>query len=241
MEKFFRYLGHKAGPGIRKSKWIYNSFFADKNRALESEYLVGKELSFKVLAEYQTIKDPASMEIIENIHHRLLRCLTNNKRKFDITAIHSEEMNAFALPGGFIFITEGLFNLCKSKSAELAYIFAHEMMHVILRHPLNRILSGFSLKVLENFIRTRGAIGNLAKQAVSGFLRNGYSQENELEADCYAVRLMSYAGFDKQAAIDVLRKLKDASRERSELFNYLSSHPSIEDRITNIKDTIVTS
>ena len=235
MEKFFRYLGHKAGPGIRKGKWIYNSFFADKEKALESEHLVGKELSLKVFAEYQAINDAHTVEILENTHQQLVRCLTNKKRKFEFRVINSEELNAFALPGGFIFITGGLLNLCKDEPGQMAYIFSHEIMHVILKHPLNRILSNFSLKVLENFVRTRGAVGGLAKQAITGFLRNGYSQENELEADRYAIQLMLYAGFDKQAAIEVLRKLEDVSTKRSELFNYFSSHPSIEDRITNIQ------
>ena len=57
LEKFFRYLGHKAGPSIRKGKWIYHSFFADKEQAIESEYLVGKELSLNVLSEYQKLDD----------------------------------------------------------------------------------------------------------------------------------------------------------------------------------------
>ena len=80
MEKFFRYLGHKAGPSIRKGKWIYHSLFADKEQAIESEYLVGKELALKVLSEYQVFDNSGTRPLIKEIHKRLTDCLTNKKR-----------------------------------------------------------------------------------------------------------------------------------------------------------------
>ncbi len=236
MEKFFRYLGHKAGPSIRKGKWIYNSLFADKSKAIESEYLVGKELAAKVVAEYKRVNDPTAEEVLNDIHRRLTACLTNQQRKFNLTLISSTDLNAFALPGGFIFITEGLAQLCQYQPDQLAYVAAHEMTHVILKHPLNLMLSNYSLQMIEKFIRTRGAVGGLAKQAIAGFIRNGYSQEKEFEADKYGTQLMSLARFDPQAAEEVLRKLAGYKDEQPDFLNYFSTHPPASERIAAIKN-----
>ena len=235
MEKIFRYLGHKAGPSIRKGKWIYHSFFADKEKAIESEYLVGKELSIKMSVDYPTVNNAELSELLAEMHQKLCNCLTNKRRKFEFSIIVSKDVNAFALPGGFIYMTEGLLKLCDSNHDQLAYVFSHEMMHVILKHPLNRMLSNFSLQVLEKFIRTKGAVGSLAKQAIASFIRNGYSQEKELEADKYGVQLLSLAGYKSQAAIDVLQKLNKSNSEKPDIFNYFSSHPPVVERIAHIR------
>ena len=235
MEKIFRYLGRKAGPSIRKGKWIYHSFFADKEQAIESEYLVGKELSFKMSAEYTMVKNAEITKLLTNMHQKLCNCLTNKKRRFEFNIIVSKDVNAFALPGGFIYMTDGLLDLCNFNHDQLAYVFSHEMMHVILKHPLNRMLSSFSLQVLDKFIRTKGAVGSLAKQAIASFIRNGYSQEKELEADKYGVQLLSLAGYKSQAAIEVLQKLNKSNAEKPDIFNYFSSHPPVIERIAHIR------
>jgi predicted Zn-dependent protease len=240
MEKFFRYLGHKAGPSIRKSKWIYHSFFADKAQALESEYLAGKELALKVLSDYQESEDAETQKLITDIHRRLTDCLTNKQRKFRLTVIISPDVNAFALPGGFIFITTNLLKLLEFNPDRIAYVAAHEMTHVILKHPLNLMLSNFSLQMIEKFIRTRGAVGGFAKQAISGFIRNGYSQEKELEADKYSVQLMTYARYNAQGAIETLQKLSAIKEDQSEFLNYFSTHPPASERIAAIKQHLST-
>ncbi len=236
MEKFFRYLGHKAGPSIRKGKWIYHSLFADKEQAIESEYLVGKELALKVLSEYQVFDDTGTKPLITEIHKRLTACLTNKKRRYELTVIASKDLNAFALPSGFIFITNNLLDLCEYNHDQIAYIAAHEITHVILKHPLNLMLSNFSLQMIEKFIRTRGAVGGLAKQAITGFIQNGYSREKELEADKYGVQLMMLARYNPDAAVEVLQKLADLKSDEADIINYFSSHPPLNERIAAIRN-----
>jgi len=235
MEKLFRYLGHKAGPSIRKGKWIYHSLFADKEQALESEYLVGKELALKVTAEYPSIENSKTKTLIDEVYRRLTDCLTNKKRRFKLNVISSNDLNAFALPGGFIFITERLLDICEYEPDQIAYIASHEMTHVILKHPLNLMLSKFSLQMIEKFIRTKGAVGGLAKQAIAGFIKNGYSQEKELEADKYGIQLMTYARYNGEAAIKVLQKLSQLKSDDSDILNYFSTHPPADERIAAIR------
>ena len=236
MEKFFRYLGHKAGPSIRKGKWIYHSFFADKEQAIQSEHMVGKELAINLLSDYNKVENAKTDFLISEIHSRLTDCLTNKKRRFEITVIDSKDINAFALPGGFIFITQNLIHMCEYNPDQIAYVAAHEMTHVILKHPLNLMLSNFSLQMIERFIKTRGAVGGLAKQAIAGFIRNGYSQEKELEADKYGVQLMTFARYDPAAAMVVLHKLAANKEDAPDFINYFSTHPPINERIMAIKN-----
>ena len=236
MEKFFRYLGHKAGPSIRKGKWLYHSFFADKSTALESEYLVGRELNSKVRQDLIIANDPELLKLITGIKDHLYTCVTNKQRKFEVEIIESNDLNAFALPGGFIYVTNALLKRCKFNRDEIAFILAHEMVHVVLKHPLKRILSNFSFKVIENMLRARGTAGQIAKQTLSSILRNGYSRENELEADLYAVKIMVSAGFDAKGAIKLLQHLQPGKEQNPEIFNYFSSHPPLNERIEKIKE-----
>jgi predicted Zn-dependent protease len=238
MEKFFRYLGHKSGPSIRKGKWIYHSFFADKAKALESEYIVGRELSYHIGRELQIIDDVEKCSLVVEIGNLLCTRVVNKERKFNFRIVASKEVNAFALPGGFIYITNALMEKIQFNRDELAFVLAHEMVHVVLKHPVKRILSNFSLKIVENIVRTRGAAGQIAKRAISSFLRNGYSRENEFDADRYGVKLIESAGFDRQGAIGLLNHLKQNRSDNPDIFNYFSSHPPIDERINQIHSII---
>jgi predicted Zn-dependent protease len=235
MGKFFRYLGHKAGPSIRKGKWIYNSYFSDKKTALQSEYLVGRELSARINQEMQIISDDKIKRLLSDIGDLLFDCITNKQRRFEFNVVAAADLNAFALPGGFIYITRALVESCHLNRDELAFVMAHEMVHVVLKHPLKRILSNFSFKVIENMLRARGTAGQIAKQTLSSILRNGYSRENELEADLYAVKIMVSAGFDAKGAISLLQHLQPGKEQNPEIFNYFSSHPPLNERIEKIQ------
>ncbi|MCI0495839.1 M48 family metalloprotease, partial [candidate division KSB1 bacterium] len=83
-----------------------------------------------------------------------------------------------------------------------------------------------------------GAIGLIAKQLIGSLLRSSYSQDNELEADNYAVRLMNSAGFDPQASRSVLTKLAVRSSEDIPIYNYFLSHPTIIERIEKIEKVL---
>ena len=238
MDKFFRYLGHKSGPSIRKGKWIYHSFFADKAKALESEFIVGRELSYHINRELQIIDDVEKGSLVLEIGNLLCTRVVNKDRKFNFRIVASKEVNAFALPGGFIYITKALMEKIQFNRDELAFVLAHEMVHVVLKHPVKRILSNFSLKIVENIVRTRGAAGQIAKRAISSFLRNGYSRENELDADRYGTKLIVSAGFDMRGAIGLLNHLNQNRSDNPDIFNYFSSHPPIDERIKQIHSMI---
>jgi predicted Zn-dependent protease len=147
-------------------------------------------------------------------------------------------VNAFALPGGPVFITEGLLALLKSE-AEVAAVLGHEIGHVIARHSSERLAK-------EQL--TRGLIGAAVVgtgdystaqigQLVGGMINMRYGREDELESDALGVRIMAEAGYDPRAMIRVMEVLAKASGG-SRQPEFFSTHPAPENRAARIKEAI---
>jgi predicted Zn-dependent protease len=234
MEKFFITLGRKLGTTVNKGKWYYKSLFGSEDEAIEAEYLMGKTLAANIKQEMVVINDPALQNLLDEIGGKLAQKIVNKKRKFKFQAVATNDINAFALPGGFIFVTAALLKKIELNRDEIAYILAHEIMHVVLKHPINRILTDYSARVISNLFIKGGTVGMIAKQLIDKLLRSSYSQDNEYEADNYAVRLMNSAGFEPQASKSVLKKLAATSPEDIPIYNYFLSHPSVKERIEKI-------
>jgi predicted Zn-dependent protease len=147
-------------------------------------------------------------------------------------------VNAFALPGGPIFITEGLLRQLKSE-AELAGVLGHEIGHVIARHSSER---------LAKQQLTQGLIGALVVgsgdytsaqigQMVGGMINMKYGREDEIESDTLGIRIMAEAGYDPRGMIRVMEVLAKASGG-SRQPEFMSTHPAPENRAERIKEAI---
>lgn len=238
MDKFFINLGRKLGTTVNKGKWYYKSLFGSEDEAIEAEYRMGKTLAANMGQEMVVISDPALQNLLNEVGGKLVQKVVNKKRRFRFHAVATKEINAFALPGGFIFVTAALLKKIELNRDEIAYILAHEIMHVVLKHPINRILTDYSARVISNLFLKGGTVGMIARQLVDNLLRSSYSQDNEFEADNYAVRLMKSAGFDPQASKSVLTKLAETSPDDIPIYNYFLSHPSVRERIERIDKTL---
>lgn len=239
MEKFFINLGRKLGTTVNRGKWYYKSLFGSENEAIEAEYFMGNALAANIGREMKIQNDPIRQKLLDEVGGKLIEKVVNKKRKFKFHVVETNDINAFALPGGFIFVTNALLDKIELNRDELAYILSHEIMHVVLKHPINRILTDYSAQVISNIFLKGGTIGLIAKQLVGSLLRSSYSQDNELEADNYAVRLMTSAGFDPLASKSLLAKLAASSPENLPVYNYFLSHPAISERIEKIEKILV--
>ena len=234
MEKFFISLGRKLGTTVNKGKWYYKSLLGSEDEAIEAEYLMGKTLAANIGQENAVVDNPSLHNLLDEIGGKLVGKVVNKKRKFKFQVVATKDINAFALPGGFIFITAALLKKIELNRDEIAYILAHEIMHVVLKHPIDRILTNYSTHIISNLFIKGGTVGMLAKNLIDNLLRSSYSQENEFEADNYAVRLMNSAGFDPQASKSVLTKLAASPPDDIPIYNYFLSHPSVKKRIEKI-------
>lgn len=147
-------------------------------------------------------------------------------------------VNAFALPGGPIFITEGLLRQLKTES-EVAAVLGHEIGHVIARHSSERLAKQQLTQGLIGAVvvgtgdYTSAQIG----QMVGGMINMKYGREDELESDALGIRIMAEAGYDPRSMIRVMEVLAAASGG-SRQPEFASSHPAPENRIARIKEAI---
>jgi predicted Zn-dependent protease len=235
MAGFFYKLGKKVGPGVRKAKWLWKSMTAEQVEAIRAEYAVGRDLAYEVRARLELEKEPKERELIEEIGVRLSRFVANKERRFTFAVYKSKEPNAFALPGGFIFISNSLCALCAWDKDEVAFVLAHEMGHVIRGHAIERLVSNSAISIAAGALPARSALAGWLVKVGVNFFEKAYSRERELQADELGSRLAVAAGFNDQGCYKLLSRLGQIGRAESDIGKYLSTHPDFEERIRNIK------
>jgi predicted Zn-dependent protease len=176
-------------------------------------------------------------EVGERLVARSVAAKSPYKFSFHVLA-DSRTVNAFALPGGPIFITEGLLRLLKTE-AELAGVLGHEIGHVIARHSSERLAKQqltqglLSALVIGSGDYTTAQIG----QMVGSMINMSYGREDELESDALGIRIMAEVGYDPRALIRVMEVLAQASGG-SRQPEFFSTHPAPENRSARIREEI---
>ncbi len=238
MEEFFRHLGKKSGQVLRRGKWIYKSVLGSEEEAIQAEYFVGKELAGKIRQVNTFDTSIQVQKLLEDVGSQLTEKVKNRYRKFSFSSIISNDVNAFALPGGFIFTTSSILKLCNLNEDEIAFILGHEIGHIVRWHIFNRTIANSSLNFFSMVTKPGGLIGSLAVRTINNLMQKGYSRDQEYEADSFGVILMYAAGFNYQASISFFEKLANLHSENSQDYNYFSTHPPINERIKRVNQTI---
>jgi predicted Zn-dependent protease len=236
----FYNLGRKVGPKVRKAKWVWQSMTGTEADAIKMENEVGRDLACEIRNRLEVYSEPNTEQIFSDTGPRLSACVTNRFRTFSFEAVKVSEPNAFALPGGFIFVTSSLFELCQWNQDEVAFILAHEMGHVIRGHAMNRIMSNFAITAASRVAPVRGVLAGWIKTVGVQYLESAYSQELESQADKLGTLLIDAAGYNPRASIELLQRLEKLKSLESgfNIGSYFSTHPSFEERIRNIENLL---
>lgn len=229
-DKVFEEIGRRAGSAFKKGKWFYSSLLGSEEEAIEAEFSIGLEMARAFAKEQNVIKNQTIKDIGLKIKEQI-----DSNHKFNFYVIRGEQINAFALPGGFIFVTEPLLELCNYNHDEIAFVLGHEMAHVIKGHAMERILAEYSISTLANLISTKGIILGAAKKLSTKYLMSTYSKENEFEADLLGAKIMIKSGFKYSGSIQLLTHLKV---DQNEEYSYFGSHPLLNERIEKIEEFI---
>jgi len=206
-----------------------------------------RELGEKILQEVRKIwpmvQDPAPREYIARIGKRVLATMEAQPFEYEFYVLNTPEINAFAVPGGKVFFNSGLI-LMVEKEDELAGVMAHEIGHVLARHIARQSEQGMKLGLATLGALLAGiflgpqaatAIGVTA-QAASATAMLKYSREYEEEADYLGLKYMERAGYDPQAMVTMLKKLRRVSGPAStDPPAYLLTHPAAEQRMGNME------
>ena len=237
MSSLFYNLGKMVGPKVRKAQWIWQSMTGSETDAIKLENEVGRDLAREIRHQLDPDIESKNKDIFNDIGPRLTECVANRFRSFSFETVKGSEPNAFALPGGFIFVTGSLVELCERDQDELAFILGHEMAHVIRGHAMRRIISNSAINAASLAVPIRGQFSGWLRKVGIQFLESAYSQELESQADKLGVLLSDAAGYNPDASIQLLRRLDklNLSEKQFELGGYFSSHPSFDVRIRNIR------
>ncbi|WP_417826616.1 M48 family metalloprotease [Thalassospira povalilytica] len=208
----------------------------------DEEKKIGSQEHPKMVKEFggqYTEKDLQSY--VTEIGEKLVAVSETPNEKFTFTVLDSPVVNAFALPGGYVYITRGLAALATNE-AELAGVIAHEIGHVVARHSAQRYSRGVLTQILAGglSIAIGNGAGELINTGASAYLKS-FSREHEFEADMLGVRYITRAGYDPDAMATFLEKLRAHSRLQAVLagrsaddvdqYDFMATHPRTLDRI----------
>jgi len=209
--------------------------------SIDREITLGRELSKEVEQSARLVKDPVVNEYVNRIGQNLVRN-SDARVPFSIKVLDTDEVNAFALPGGFFYVNSGLI-LAADNEAELAAVMAHEIGHVAARHATKnmtkaQIWNMASIPLIFVGGPIAFAISEVASIAVPmTFLK--FSRDAEREADLLGLEYDYAAGYDPQAFVQFFEKLNvDQKKKHSRLAKAFATHPMTADRIQAAQDEI---
>lgn len=200
------------------------------------EKKLGKDAHPKLIKEFGGVyNDPHVTGYAEYLGRKLAAVTETPSDEFTFTVLDSPIVNAFATPGGYVYISRGLMALAESE-AELAGVMGHELGHVVARHSSQRMSKATVAGALSGLLGA-GQVG----QALGGLYLSSFSRDQEMEADRLGVRYISRAGYDPAAMTSFLAKMGANSRLQAQIAgrdpndvderDIMSTHPRTKERV----------
>lgn len=211
-----------------------DKFFGWLGGSKDKEMQIGRQLALEVEQQAKMVDDPIVTEYINRVGQNIV-LHSDAKIPFTIKVIDSDEVNAFALPGGFFFVNKGLI-LAADNEAEIAGVMAHEIAHVAARHAMENAGKGQFLGygILAGLILTGGIAGTVLQntaglgQALAFFK---FSRGAEEEADNLGVQYLYASGYDPTAMSSMFEKLASRNKKKpGSLSKLFMSHPPSAER-----------
>lgn len=219
----------------------------------DQEIALGSGAAADMTAEYGgAVDNEETRRYLDAIGHRLVAQIGADippDLPWEFTLLNSPVINAFALPGGKVYVSRGLVEMMTNE-AQLAGVVGHEIGHVTARHGNERISAQIGLNAIlvasaaavgaadeESDVRRYGQYGVPALAIGGNVLLLKYGRDDELEADALGVAYMAGAGYDPRGQLQVMRILAEAGKGPRQL-EFLSTHPHPESRIRRIADLL---
>jgi predicted Zn-dependent protease len=209
--------------------------------SVQDEIEMGKEMKVEVEKEHPLLRDSQVQRYVGNLGKKLAGRVTNSTGiPLSVSVVKDDEVNAFTIPGGYIYVNSGLIKRLDSE-AELAGVIAHEMGHAVRRDGTKQLSRLYGMSLLLNIV-----LGSNAPQwqQIAGDLFStvgllAYGRSAEYAADKSAVRTSLASGYDPNAYLTFLRKLQEMGRDQPNLLTELfSTHPETSGRISIVEGEI---
>jgi len=192
------------------------------------EVEIGRRMHPQILQEYGRYADESLQAYVDEVGQRIAKASHRPDLQFTFTVLDGEEVNAFALPGGYVYITRGIMAYLNSE-AELVAVLGHEVGHVTARHAVRQQTGATAAGVgatLVAILTGSGDLGNLANLAGTALVR-GYGRDMELEADRIGAEYLARLDYAPSAMIDVVRLLKNQEALEIEIARQEGRPPNV--------------
>lgn len=198
------------------------------------EVAIGQGMAQEIAATENFLPDVVWQEYLDEIGQKIVSVCDRKDIEYHFAVIDSDDINAFAAPGGYIYFYTGLLSKMENE-AELASVLAHEISHVVARHGIKRVQTVMGVAVAYDLVFG----GEEQSQALNTAIAIGlnlafasYSRSNEREADEYGMIYMVRAGYDPQGMVTMFEKLAQLGGGGGNIFEQMaSSHPETQERI----------
>lgn len=201
---------------------------------------MGRAVVKQVEKEYKVMDDPVYQRRVEDIGRKIVAVCDRKDINYYFGVLDDDEVNAFSLPGGFIYINKGLIDKVANDD-ELAGVIAHEVAHIVARHSIKKLQAMQGYNILSILIaggtRSQGAVA-AADEAFTQVML-GYAREDELLADQLSTRYLRAAGYKPEAMVEFLEKLDQVNKRRPlRPKTYYKTHPYVPDRVRVVKEEL---
>ncbi|MGN6185657.1 MAG: M48 family metallopeptidase [Thermoanaerobaculia bacterium] len=208
--------------------------------SIEEEWQLGQQLSQDVAKQVRFNNDPAVNAYVKQVGQRIIAQTPApfNQLPWDFHVVEDPSLNAFAIPGGHVYVNTGLIANAENAS-ELAGVMAHEISHVTARHTTEQISRQYGLSVLAGLVlgQDPGALQQIAAQIVAGGALARFSRDAEREADDLGIQAMARAGYDPRGMAAMFRVLLAHSQSNpGRVEQFFATHPTTEDRIRDAEN-----
>jgi predicted Zn-dependent protease len=213
----------------------------------EAERKIGEETKKQILEQYRVLQSTDVTAYVDRVGQKIARLSDRPTVDYEFTVLDNDLVNAFAAPGGFVFVTRGLLESMNDE-AELAMVLGHEIAHVAALHGVQMIQKEMGQNALT-ILGTVGAAVTLGPEAMlmvantadlfSSLYLLGYSRDKELEADKLGLQYMLRAGYDPQGSLSFLKQLGKLDKDEQRGWDlYFRTHPSTTERIKIIESLV---
>jgi predicted Zn-dependent protease len=233
----FEAIGYRLGQKAAQAKSAFDLMGGTEEESLRAEIRLGRDLAAALLERTPLIEENETTRFVAQIGHWLAANVKEKELPFNFRVTAEREPNAVALPGGPVFVSWPLLEMCQGQRDEIAFVLGHEMGHIVRRHTLDRIVKDAALSLLLRQSSFRQASSAWLDRVGRQALVCAYSREDELEADAFAVALVGTAGGDALAGERLLEKLAQRNSGQSVGIagDYFATHPPLIQRVANLR------
>lgn len=208
--------------------------------SIDEEKEMGDRFAREIEKQYTVVRTPELQRYVDAMGRRLLSGAREVRFPYTFTVVKDDTLNAFAIPGGHVYIHTGLIRAARSEH-ELAGVLAHEINHVVARHGTRQMTQEYGYGLLLQIVLGNNP-GMLTQIAANLFGKAGtmsYSRSMETQADILAIETMNRAGYDPDGLLSFFTLLQSTTKENpSRLARYFSSHPPTSERIQTVRAEI---